>query len=149
MPNPPYTLNRAELARLHRIIKIDANGCWIWRGKQSSNGYGLWQVGPGKLPRAVHRVVWEHYKQQFIPDKMQLDHLCRVRLCCNPEHFEVVTASENTLRQDHAGRRKTHCPKGHEYDEENTRITPDGKRVCRACDRARSRKTPSATGEKR
>lgn len=30
--------------------------------------------------------------------------------------------------------RKTHCPKGHPYDEENTRLSPDGrKRACKAC----------------
>ena len=27
------------------------------------------------------------------------------------------------------------CPKGHEYDEANTRVGPDGKRYCRACER--------------
>ena len=45
------------------------------------------------------------------------------------------------MRQDHAGRRKTHCPKGHEYNEENTRHTSDGKRICRVCDRERKRVT--------
>ena len=143
MPNPSWMLNRSELARLHHTIKIDANGCWIWRGPKGNNGYGLWQRGPGFKPRAVHRVVYEHYKRRPIGEGLQLDHLCRVRSCCNPDHFEEVTPSENTLRQDHAGRRKTHCPKGHEYTEENTRISKAGKRVCRQCDR--DRKAPSTT----
>lgn len=29
--------------------------------------------------------------------------------------------------------RKTHCRRGHEYDQENTYITPDGHRKCRRC----------------
>jgi hypothetical protein len=33
-----------------------------------------------------------------IPDGLQLDHLCRVRCCVNPNHLEPVTAKENTLR---------------------------------------------------
>ena len=147
MPNPDWQLNRAELARIQRLIVIDSEGCWVWQGKQNSNGYGLHQRGPGHTARVIHRILWEHHTRQHVPEGMQLDHLCRNRLCCNPDHFEAVTPSENTRRQDHAERRKTACPKGHPYDEENTRITPSGKRVCRQCDR--DRKAPSATGEKR
>lgn len=37
----------------------------------------------------------------------------------------------------HASRNaaKTHCSKGHEFNEANTRITPKGWRACRVCDR--------------
>ncbi len=77
---------------------------------------------------------------------MQLDHLCRNRQCVNPEHLEEVTASENTRRQDHAGRRKTECPRGHPYDDGNTRINSQGKRVCRACDKARKNSAKDVAG---
>lgn len=137
MPHPTYVLNRAELARLQRLIKTSDDGCWEWQGLQTSNGYGKWSKGPGQRVRAIHRITWEHYKNQEVPEGLQLDHTCRNRLCCNPDHLEPVTPSENTMRQDHYERRKTHCPKGHEYDEANTRITPAGKRVCRTCDRER------------
>lgn len=134
-----YRLNRAEEARLMRLIRVNTDtGCWEWRGRLNSNGYAWAQRGPGYSPRVVHRILWEHTHNGPVPAGMQLDHLCRVRNCVNPEHFEVVTPSENTKRQDHANRRKTHCKKGHEYTDDNTRVTKDGKRVCRACDRARS-----------
>ena len=136
MPPPKWRLNSSELARINRQIKKEED-CWIWQGPQTPNGYGKHKTGPGKTDRVIHRIVWEHYKNQQITEGLQLDHLCRNRLCCNPDHFEQVTGSENTKRQDHANRRKTHCPKDHEYTEETTRITPAGKRVCKICDRAR------------
>jgi hypothetical protein len=80
----------------------------------------------------AHRLSYEHHVGP-IPDGLQIDHTCRNRKCVNPEHLEPVTNAENTTRQDHAERRKTHCPKGHPYDEANTYVDPSGARRCRAC----------------
>lgn len=133
-----YTLNRAELARLQRRIHTNPEtGCWEWTGQLNSNGYGWAQRGPGHKPRVVHRIIWEHTHNKPVPSGLQLDHTCRNRRCCNPDHLEPVTGSENTRRQEHFNRSKTTCPKGHEYTDENTRITKEGRRQCRACDRAR------------
>jgi hypothetical protein len=44
------------------------------------------------------------------------------------------------MRFGKANRNKTHCPKGHAYDEENTYYTKKGTRACRACRRANVRK---------
>lgn len=137
-----YTLNRAELARFERLVlRNSTTGCWEWLGEKTRDGYGKWQRGPGHNNKIVHRIIYQHHKGPIQPG-LQLDHLCRVRNCCNPDHLEPVTPSENTRRQDHAERRKTHCPKGHEYNEQNTRKTKDGKRVCRVCDRERTKKKP-------
>lgn len=35
----------------------------------------------------------------------------------------------------HRNARKTRCPSGHDYSDENTRIKPDGSRICRRCHR--------------
>lgn len=35
----------------------------------------------------------------------------------------------------HLRRRKTHCPSGHAYDQENTRLSSQGYPICRACKR--------------
>lgn len=37
---------------------------------------------------------------------------------------------------------RTHCPKGHLYDEKNTRITTQGARACRTCENVRRRRPP-------
>ena len=100
------TLNRGELARMNRLLDIKPDGCWRWKGEKTTNGYAKWSKVSGAPVRAAHRVIWEHYHQQQIPEGMQLDHLCRVRDCVNPEHFEVVTPSENTMRQNHFERNK-------------------------------------------
>lgn len=36
-------------------------------------------------------------------------------------------------------RKKSHCPQGHPYDEENTRYTANGQRRCKICDYNRNR----------
>lgn len=38
------------------------------------------------------------------------------------------------------GPRKTHCQQGHEYTEENSYVTPQGKRFCRICNREKVRR---------
>ncbi len=44
--------------------------------------------------RLAHRFFYEWHKGP-IPNGMQLDHLCRIKPCVNPDHLEPVTAKEN------------------------------------------------------
>ncbi len=136
-----YTLNRGERARVMRQVKVNPdNGCWEWQGATNRNGYGWGQGRPGQSYRVMHRVLWEDANNAPVPDGLQLDHLCRNRLCCNPQHLEPVDGSTNTIRQDHANRRKTHCPQGHELPEERNKR---GRRVCKTCES--NRKSPAAS----
>ena len=137
MPPNPYRLNYGQAARFFKNVHQTPE-CWTWTGPTQPNGYGKYRL-PGKPERAAHRISWEHHHGTPIPEGHQLDHLCRNRLCVNPAHLEPVTASENITRQDHANRRKTHCPQGHEFTPENTRIDNRGSRRCRECDKGRPR----------
>lgn len=132
-------MNREVLARFHRFVLPDSgSGCWVWIGPFMPNGYGKYRAGPGQPERPAHRVAYEHYVGQ-VPAGLQLDHLCRNRACANPQHLEPVTAAVNTDRQDHANRRKDHCPAGHPYPRaaDGTWIRgTDGRRRCRVCRRA-------------
>lgn len=148
------TVSRAEVQRFNRQTKLNDEGCLVWTGRLGRGGYGRFARDDGSTI-AAHRFVWEVVMRQPIPEGMQVDHLChtlaveagtceggecRHRKCCNPKHLELVTASENTKRQDHAERRKTHCPRGHEYTDENTYRRKEGRRVCRTCERERDQR---------
>jgi hypothetical protein len=118
-----------------RISIGDAESCWDWHGSLDRDGYGK------ASSRLAHRVVYEALKGP-VEDGLVIDHLCRNRVCCNPRHMEIVSNAENILRGSSwsaVNARKTHCPQGHPYDEENTYLTRLGKRQCRSCHRKRDR----------
>lgn len=122
------------LARLFLRATIDDKGCWVWQEKsRTSQGYALGQ-GPTGLA-AAHRLAYEALVGP-IPEGLQLDHLCYNPPCINPSHLEPVTRQENMRR---ARERYTHCKNGHEFNEENTRITTQGGRQCLPCKRAYER----------
>lgn len=80
--------------------------CWLWTGGQNahpSGNYGRAWDRAKKVYVYAHRVAYEALAGP-IPDGLDLDHLCRVRLCVNPLHLEPVTRQVNLLR-GHAARR--------------------------------------------
>ena len=126
--------------RIASKIEVANDGCWLWTGARSSNGYGVsWH---NLRAISAHRFAYELLVGP-IPEGLTLDHLCRVRHCVNPAHLEPVTMRENLLRGEGwtaLNARKTHCPRGHSYDDENTYIS-GGKRYCLTC-RASRRSSP-------
>lgn len=69
--------------------------CWIWQKGEASGGYGRLSVNRRTMP--VHRYFYEK-EYGPVPEGKELDHLCRVRLCCRPTHVEPVTRAENLRR---------------------------------------------------
>ena len=71
--------------------------CWIWQKSCNNWGYGMVWEASTKRVRLAHRVAYELVYGP-IPIGMDLDHLCRVRQCCNPAHVEAVTRATNLRR---------------------------------------------------
>lgn len=115
-----------------KAVRDPETECWEWIACRNSWGYGQFDA-PGF--RYAHRFAYS-YLVGPIPEGLTIDHLCRNRGCVNPDHLEACRMGVNTLRGNaptakHA--RKTHCSRGHAFDEANTRITAQGHRVCRKC----------------
>ncbi len=122
-----------------KLVFEKATSCWKWIASAQPNGSG--RVWDGERLVYAHRRVYESLLFSIKPSH-DLSQLCRDDLCCNPEHQEQLTRSE-TLRRGGVGERiaaieraKTHCPRGHEYNDANTCRTL-GRRKCRACARIR------------
>lgn len=115
-----------------RIVPEPMSGCWLWQGGRDGQGYGVTSkkyYGHYK----IHRYTYTMFRQE-IPEGLVLDHLCRVRSCCNPNHLEVVTCRENILRGVGAtarNARKIVCSRGHSLAD--TYPVPTGGRRCRIC----------------
>ncbi len=113
--------------------------CWLWTGAPNAAGYAMLYMSPTNKPRVdyAHRFSYRLFIGP-IPVGLDLDHLCRVRHCVNPDHLEPVTRKEN-IHRGLRGVLKTHCIRGHAFDEENTVLTSQG-RQCRVCNKMRARK---------
>ncbi len=76
-----------------KVEKTD--GCWLWTGAENGRGYGtFWSEG---MVVRAHRWAYGHLAGP-IPDGLDLDHLCRVKSCVNPDHLEPVTHRVNVRR---------------------------------------------------
>lgn len=70
--------------------------CILWEGATTDKGYGQKRI-EGKVVY-VHRHAWEEVHGP-IPKGMTIDHVkCRIKICMNPDHMEVVTRQENGKR---------------------------------------------------
>jgi len=129
-------MRRQTVEDVIRRCRIVGDGCWVPPLRPRSDGYIRVKIGGARV--YAHRAAYELLKGP-ITEGLQLDHLCRNRACCNPDHLEAVTLQENIRRGERAT--KTECVNGHAFDEANTYIRPDtGHRRCNACHRERGRR---------
>lgn len=117
------------------------NACWRWTDASSDTDYARFHIrreNGRNFSDGAHRFAYRLVMGD-IPEGYQIDHLCRNPICVNPLHLEPVPHRENVVRgiSFAAGNnRKTHCVRGHEFNDENT-FLKKGARICRTCHRLR------------
>lgn len=116
---------------LHRLIANteepeSSTGCWPWSRRREPKGYGRFNAYvDGKHTKLyAHREMHRQFEGEYIeihlddedpfgpivlipvapmPYDVTIDHLCWNNPCCNPDHFEVVSRSENSIRKEARG----------------------------------------------
>ena len=87
------------------ITKVEkTETCWLWLAAKNPKGYGSFDT------TYAHRWSYEYYKGP-IPVGWQIDHLCKITSCVNPDHLEAVTLEENLRRQHNS--HGIYCKMGH------------------------------------
>lgn len=118
--------------------------------QRSTNGYPAYTFwGYGRVrTRAIHILMAEAFIGPR-PEGMEVRHLNGDKTDNRLENLAYGTHSENMLDTVRHGTnhwaKKTHCVRGHAYDEANTYINPSsGGRRCRTCHRESSRRAVRA-----
>lgn len=134
-----------QLERIVSRFVVQPNGCWHHPSVPNADGYAQTKFGwPVAKSTLIHRLSWLNSNGE-IPEGMVLDHLCHDpavcaggvtcehRRCVNPEHLQLVTASNNSKKTVRLIQYKTHCKHGHTL-KNNLYVYANGKRRgCATC----------------
>jgi len=140
MPRPKELPEINEERFLKFIDTQSEDECWNWKGSRNIDGYGIFsvQIHKKKMKLYAHRVAVKVFRGALNLD-LVVDHTCRNKACCNPNHLREVSVRINNTENSNSfsaiNTRKTHCARGHEYSDENTvyRETGRTRRICRIC----------------
>jgi hypothetical protein len=94
-----YVLDRCK------IVGDCIDDCWLWKLGTTGEGYpatNTWTHGAG-MP---HRMLFEQLRGEPLDGRRQkLTNRCGNRLCCNPTHYELISARQLLVEQFRTGRR--------------------------------------------
>lgn len=83
------------------FIVTNDNGCHIpLSHKFNADGYFRKRWGSNRGEDSVmemfHRFIYRAHHGD-IPEGYDVDHICRCRPCCNPQHLRALEATEHTI----------------------------------------------------
>ena len=110
------------------------DGCHVSTYSVASHGYAQigWNENGGHFGTTAHRAAWVYANGEQIPLGMTVDHICKNRLCVNPDHLRLLGNFENARRTAGRDWKMGECVNGHP----NSEIYWDGSRhKCLPCDR--------------
>lgn len=84
-----------------KVAKGAPDECWLWEAATRGD-YGFFNVPPTTI-RSHRYAYMEAYGP--IADGLHVDHMCHVKLCCNPAHLQAVTVKQNAENRAGAMRR--------------------------------------------
>ena len=138
-PIPGWELTH-EVSRDGAVRRLDGGHVSIWSVPAGYVQVGLTERGRRPEKRSIHSLVLESFVGPR-PNGAVVRHLDGNPSNNAIENLQWGTPAENaedTIRHGrHRQVAKTHCPQGHPYNAENTRVRKNGHRVCKICDRAR------------
>lgn len=111
-------MDKITLQRFKAKIQV-VGECWIWTGATVNKRYGKMKVyGETWL---AHRLSYSH-RYGCIPSGMTVDHkieegICNSSLCVRPSHLQLLTRSENNMKQH--GSTTTHFACRHSKEDWN------------------------------
>jgi hypothetical protein len=113
-------------ASLMERVMVTRQGCWVWEGARSKEGYGVLRSGDTQRP--APRLFWESFVGIIPPGYRVLSRKlpkCAGKACCNPAHHRLQgPVVEQELKV---------CKKGHPLTPENVVVENRDERQFRRC----------------
>lgn len=90
-------LTKDDLIRRSTIVDRGyKTPCWIFKAVPTGSRYCYVQIGKKKY--LVHALSYQLFREDYDKKLLQIDHLCKVKTCINPDHLELVTPDTNKRR---------------------------------------------------